>query len=375
MRTVYLVAAGRTPFGKRGGALKDAHPAELLGNLTRQLLETAGVEAADVAQVISGCVTKTGDQANSIGRTAWLTAGLPIEVPGVTVDARCGSSQQAAHYGAGLIASGSAEVIVANGIEIMSRHPLGQDVYEGWGDPLSPQYRDIFEVTSQGESAERIADKWQLDRDYLDDFALASQERAAAAIASGRFAEEIFPVGDVDTDGGPRPSTKEGLAALQPVFRPDGVLTAGNSSQITDGASAVILASEDYVREHALEPLAIVEHQALVGVDPVMKLTGPIPATLQILERAGLTPADIGVAEINEAFASVVGAWFKETGFTHEKTNPHGGAIALGHPVGATGTRLLGTAAHEMRLKGHERALVTMCCGGGLGTATILKAV
>jgi len=375
MSTVYLVTGGRTPFAKRGGALAQEHPAELLGHLTRSVLSDAGIPASDVDQVITGCVTKTGDQANSIGRTAWLTAGLPFETPGVTVDARCGSSQQAAHYGAGLIATGALDVVVANGVELMTRHPLGQDVHEGWGDPLSPEYRALYEVTSQGESAERIADRWGLDRTYLDELAVASQERAAAAIASGRLAKEIHPVRDVDTDTGPRPSTMETLGNLQPVFRPDGVLTAGNSSQITDGASAVVLASEAYVEEHGLEPLAIIEHQRLVGVDPVMKLTGPIPATNEILARAGLTPDDIGVAEVNEAFASVMGAWMKETGFTHEKTNPNGGAIALGHPVGATGTRLLLTAALELVLKGHERALVTMCCGGGLGTATILKAV
>jgi len=375
MNTVYLVSGGRTPFAKRGGALAGAHPADLLGNLTRSVLTAAGIPATDVDQVITGCVTKTGDQANSIGRTAWLTAGLPIETPGVTVDARCGSSQQAAHYGAGLIATGALDVVVANGVELMSRHPLGQDVHEGWGDPLSPQYRDLFEVTSQGESAERIADQWGLGRRYLDELAVASQERAATAIASGRFAREIHPVGDADADTGPRASTLEALGNLQPVFRPDGVLTAGNSSQITDGASAIILASESYVKKHGLRPLAIVEHQRLVGVDPVMKLTGPIPATKEILARAGLTPDDIGVAEVNEAFASVMGAWLQETGFTHDKTNPNGGAIALGHPVGATGTRLLLTAALELALKGHARALVTMCCGGGLGTATILKAV
>lgn len=372
---VYIVGGLRSPFARRHKELAEAHPAELLGAVTKAALEAAAIDPALVAQVITGCVTKTGDQANSIGRTAWLTAGLPYEVPGVTVDARCGSSQQAAHYGAALIASAQADVIVANGIELMSRHPLGQDVHEGWGDPLAAQYRDIYEVTSQGESAERIADKWDLGRDYLDDLALASQERAAAAISSGRFAREIHAIGDFSSDSGPRSSTKEGLAGLATVFRDDGVLTAGNSSQITDGASVVILASEKFVREHGLKPLAELEHQLLVGVDPVMKLTGPIPATQQILARAGLKVSDIGAAEVNEAFASVMGAWMKETGFSHEVTNVNGGAIALGHPVGATGARLLLTAAHELHVGGHERTLATMCCGGGLGTATILKAV
>jgi len=375
MNTVYLVGGLRTPLTRRKGDLAETHPAELLGNLTKNALAQSGVAPSDVGQVITGCVTKTGDQANSIGRTAWLTAGLPFQVPGTTVDARCGSSQQAVHYGAGLIASGVLDVVVGNGVEHMTRHPLGQDVGEGMGDPLAPQYRDIYEVTNQGESAERIADHWKLDRTRCDEIALASQERAAKAIASGRFEVEIDPVGDVTTDNGPRTSTMESLAGLKPVFRPDGVLTAGNSSQVTDGASCVILASERYVTEHGLTPLAEIEHQHLVGVDPVWKLTGPIPATKEILARAGLKASDIGTAEVNEAFASVLGAWLAETGIAHERTNVNGGAVALGHPVGATGGRLLLTAAQELRLSGHERALVSMCCGGGLGTATILRSV
>jgi acetyl-CoA acetyltransferase family protein len=372
---VYLLGGLRTPFARRKGDLADAHPADLLGTLTRNTLAAAGVAPEDVDQVITGCVTKTGDQANSIGRTAWLTAGLPFEVPGTTVDARCGSSQQAAHYGAGLIASGAVDVVVANGIEHMTRHPLGQDVGQGMGDPLSPQYRERYEVTSQGESAERIADHWKQDRVRCDELALASQERARNAIANGRLAVEIDPVGEFATDSGPRESSMAALGGLRTVFRPDGVLTAGNSSQITDGASCVVLVSESFAAGHGLSPLAQVEHQTLVGVDPVWKLTGPIPATRKILERAGLRPSDIGTAEVNEAFASVLGAWLEEIGYPHERTNVNGGAIALGHPVGATGTRLLLTAAHELRQGGHERALVTMCCGGGLGTGTILKAV
>lgn len=375
MGNVYLVGGLRTPFARRNGALADAHPAELLGTLTRNALTGVGVAAEDVDQVITGCVTKTGDQANSIGRTAWLTAGLPFEVPGTTVDARCGSGQQAAHYGAGLIASGAVDVVVANGIEHMTRHPLGQDVGEGMGDPLSPQYRDLYEVTSQGEAAERIAAHWKQDRVRCDELALASQERARKATASGRLAVEIDPVDEFTTDSGPRDSTMEALGGLRTVFRPDGVLTAGNSSQITDGASCIVLASEAFVAERGLTPLAQVEHQILVGVDPVWKLTGPIPATAKILARAGLRASDIGTAEVNEAFASVLGAWLEETGIPHERTNVNGGAIALGHPVSATGTRLLLTAAHELSRAGHEWALVTMCCGGGLGTGTILKAV
>ncbi|MCP9948292.1 hypothetical protein LUX39_08000 [Actinomadura madurae] len=287
MGNVHLLGGLRTPFARRKGALADAHPAELLGTLTKNTLTSVGVAPEDVDQVITGCVTKTGDQANSIGRTAWLTAGLPSEVPGTTVDARCGSSQQAAHYGAGLIASGAVDVVVANGVEHMTRHPLGQDVGEGMGDPLSPRYCDLYEVTSQGESAERIADHWKQDRVRCDELALASQERARDAIASGRLAIEIDPVGEFATDSGPRESTMEGLGALRTVFRSDGVLTAGNSSQITDGASCVVLVSESFAAEHGLTPLAQVEHQTLVGVDPVWKLTGPMPPPRRSLSAAG----------------------------------------------------------------------------------------
>jgi acetyl-CoA acetyltransferase family protein len=375
LNTVYLVGGLRTPFARRGGALALTHPADLLGTLTRNSLQSIGVDPVDVDQSITGCVTKSGDQANNIGRTAWLTAGLPPETPGTTIDAKCGSSQQAVHFGAGLIASGVVDVVVANGVEHMTRHPLGQDIGDGEGDPLSSHYRDIYEVTTQGESAERIADYWKIGRSQCDELAAASQQRAANAIASGRFEIEIDPVGEFKTDSGPRESSVESLSHLRPVFRPDGVLTAGNSSQITDGASCVILASDKYITAHALKPLAVIEHQVLVGVDPVWKLTGPIPATRAILARAGLRISDIDRAEVNEAFASVVGAWLSETGFSHEYTNVNGGAIALGHPVGATGTRLILSAARELLLGGHRRILVTMCCGGGLGTGTVLKAV
>lgn len=371
----YIIGGRRTPIGRRNGVLADSHPAELVGNLMKASLTELAIDPADVGQVILGCVTKTGDAANSIGRTAWLTAGLPYEVPGVTVDARCGSSQQAVHYATGLIASGMLDLVVCSGVEHMSRHPLGQDVGKDMGDPLSPAYRELYEVISQGESAERIAEQWNLDRHYLDELAVASQERAAAATESGRFKLEIEPVGPVTVDEGPRPSTLDALGKLRTVFRENGVLTAGNSSQISDGASCVVIASDRYVAAQGLNPIAEVEHQLLIGVDPVMKLTGPIPATQKILSRADLSVNDIDAAEVNEAFASVLGAWLAEIGYPHDRTNVNGGAIALGHPVGATGARLVLTAAHELQLKGHERTLVTMCCGGGLGTATILRAV
>ncbi|GGL12715.1 thiolase family protein [Nocardia jinanensis] len=376
MTDALIVGGARSPIGRRRGALADAHPAELLGTVITTSLSAAGIDPADVDQIIAGCVTTAGDQANNIARTAWLTAGLPIQVPGITVDARCGSSQQAVHFATGLVKSGAADLVVCGGVEHMSRHPLGQDVGTEMGQPLSPAYRDLFEVTSQGEAAERIAEIWKIDRAYADELALASQERAAAAIAAGRFDGEIAPIGDFATDEGPRPSTAAGLAGLKTVFRDadHGILTAGNSSQISDGASCVIVASGRYAAEHGLAPLAEIEHQLIIGVDPVLKLTGPIPATQEILKRSGLALSDIGAAEVNEAFASVLGAWLRELEYAHERTNVNGGAIALGHPVGATGTRLVLTSAHELRAGGHERTLVTMCCGGGLGTATVLKA-
>jgi acetyl-CoA C-acetyltransferase len=370
-----LLGGLRTPIAKRNGGLADQHPAELLGGLMHATLESLSVEPTDVDEVFVGCVTGTGDQGNNIGRTAWLTAGLPFSVPATTINAKCGSSQQAAHLGAALVASGAADVIVCAGVEHMTRHPLGQDIGTGMGDPYSPAYLSRYEATTQGEAAERIARQWHLDRGRCDEIAVASQERAAAAVARRRFEREILEVGNCRTDEGPRPSTPDSLRQLKPAFTSDGVLTAGNSSQIADGASCVVIASERYAVEHGLQPLAVVEHQCVVGVDPVLKLTGPMPATTTLLARSGLGVHDIDVFEVNEAFSSVVGAWIGELGVSLERVNVNGGAIALGHPVGATGARLLLTAAHELREAGEHRALVTMCCGGGLGIATILRAV
>lgn len=373
--TVAMVLGGlRSPIAKRNGGLADEHAADLLATLMHATLRSLGIDAADVNEVIVGCVTATGDQANNVGRTAWLTAGLPFSVPATTVNAKCGSSQQAAHLGAALVASGAADVIVCAGIEHMTRHPLGQDVGSGWGDLYPSAYLELYEATAQGEAAERIARRWSLDRQGCDEIALASQERAAAAVARGRFDREILEFKSCRADEGPRPSTVESLGRLKPVFAVDGVLTAGNSSQISDGASCIVIISERFAAQRGLVPLAVVEHQCVVGVDPVLKLTGPIPATTTILKRAECGIDDIGVFEVNEAFASVLGAWVSEFQVPLHKVNVNGGAIALGHPVGATGTRLLLTAAHELRESGVHRALVTMCCGGGLGTATILRA-
>jgi acetyl-CoA acetyltransferase family protein len=343
-----------------------------------EAMRRSGVEAGEVDQVVAGCVTQAGEQAVNIGRTAWLAAGLPETVPATTIDAQCGSSQQAVGFAASLVNSGLASVVLAAGVESMSRLPLRTAAKCGPGEPFTDAYRSRFEVISQGESAERIADHWGISRAECDDLALASQDSAARARDAGLFDQEIVPivtdVGTVAQDEGIRPSSADGLAALRPVFRPGGRHTAGNSSQISDGAAAILVASEEWAARRGLSALARVVDHVMVGVDPVMKLTGPIPATTRILERNGLSVHDIDLFEVNEAFASVVAAWAKELGAPSERTNVNGGAIALGHPVGATGARLITTLVHELRRAGGGRGLVTMCCGGGLGVATVLEA-
>jgi acetyl-CoA acetyltransferase family protein len=384
MNPVYIVGVLRTPIGRRNGALSTVESPGLLGTVLAEALARAGVVPGSVDQVLVGCVTQVGDQAYNIARIAWLTAGLPETVPGTTVDAQCGSSHQAVNLAAALIASGSCDLVVAGGVEVMTRHPLGANVAGGVGEPMGAEYRAHFEVTSQGEAAERIGDRWGIDRSECDALALRSQELAAAAWKQGRFAEEVLAVElldatqtqsvNLDHDEGIRPSTTETLAALKPAFRPTGRLTAGNSSQISDGASAVVLASAGAVARHGLDPLATITAQATVAVDPTIKLTGPIPATQAILARAAIGARDIALFEVNEAFATVIGAWLRETGVSLKRVNVNGGAIALGHPVGASGARLTTTAVHELRRRGGGRALVTMCCGGGLGTATLIEA-
>ncbi len=384
MEEVWVTAAVRTPIGKRGRALTEAHPAELLGGLIRGALDEIGLPADAVDQMLAGCVTQVGDQAYNIGRMAWLSAGLTADVPGTTLDAQCGSSQQAANMAAALIASGNADHIVVGGVELMSRHPLGSNVEGGLGEPMGRRYQELYEVVNQGESAERIADQWGVDRSECDEIALRSQERAAQAWASGRFDAEVRPVDLPSADGATRvrldrdetfrTTTLESLGALEPRFRPGGRHTAGNSSQISDGAACLVLSSASAARAAGLRPLAEITHQAMVGVDPVIKLTGPIPATRLLLRRSGLGPDHVSLFEVNEAFASVVAAWARELNIPDTKVNVNGGAIALGHPVGATGARLLATLVHELRRRGGGRGVVTMCCGGGLGTATMLLA-
>jgi acetyl-CoA C-acetyltransferase len=384
---VVIVEAVRSPLGRRNGGLAGVHPAELLGAVQRAAVERAGLDPERVGQVVGGCVTQTGEQTFNIARTAWLSAGLPIEVAGTTADAQCGSSQQATNLAAALVAAGVVDVALACGVESMSRVPLGAAVSQGPGRPLPKSYFDRFEFTSQFEAAERIADKWGISRADCDRFGLQSQQRAQAAWREGRFEREVLPIdapdleeGEptgtthrVDRDEGLRETSLEALAALKPVARPDGVHTAGTSSQITDGAAAVLLASASAAAELGLRPRARIVDQCLVGVDPVLMLTGPIDATHRLLDRNRLTMSEFDTVEINEAFASVVLAWEQELHPDPATVNPNGGAIALGHPVGATGARLVTTALHELERTDGRYGLVTMCCGGGLGTGTILE--
>jgi acetyl-CoA C-acetyltransferase len=388
MTDVVISEAVRSAIGRRGGGLSTIHPADLLGAVQAEAVRRAGVDPAEVDQVVGGCVTAVGEQSYNIARTAWLSAGLPLNVPATTVDSQCGSSQQAVNLGAGLIASGAADLVVACGVESMSRIPLGANTRAGPGRAIPKSYFARHEFTSQFEGAERIADKWGVTRSDADQFGLTSQLRARTARDQGWFEPEIFAVEapDVDDDGkptgsthlvaadeGPRETSLEKLAALKPVAREDGIHTAGTSSQISDGAAVVLLASPAKAAALGLRTRARITHQTLVGVDPVLMLTGPIDATQRVLDRASLSLADIDVVEINEAFASVVLAWERELHPDMDKVNPGGGAIALGHPVGATGARLVTTALHHLERTDATRALVTMCCGGGLGTATLLE--
>ena len=384
---VVIIEAVRSPLGRRNGGLASVHPVELLGAVQRETIERAGIDPGAVGQVVGGCVTQTGEQTFDIARSAWLTAGLPIEVAGTTVDAQCGSSQQATNLAAALIAAGVVDVALACGVESMSRVPLGVAVSNGPGRPLPKPYFERFEYTSQFEGAERIAEKWGISREDCDRFGLWSQQRAQGAWAEGRFEREVLPFDAPDLeDGKPTGSTHhvardeglretslKALAALKPVARPDGVHTAGTSSQITDGAAAVQLASADRAAELGLRARARVVDQCLVGVDPVLMLTGPIDATQRLLARTGMRMDDLDTVEINEAFASVVLAWERELHPDPERVNPNGGAIAIGHPVGATGARLVTTALHELERADGHFGLVTMCCGGGLGTGTIVE--
>ncbi len=392
MSNVVIVDAVRTPIGRRGGGLASVHPADLLGRVHKALIERTGIDPSIVEQVVGGCVSQIGEQSFNVTRTAWLAAGLPMSTAATTVDTQCGSSQQATNLAASLVGSGAVDVAVACGVEVMSRVPIGSNSSKklGYGVPIPKPYFAQYEMTSQFEGAERIADTWGITRDDTDRFGLASQERAARAWAEDRFAGQWLAVAapDLDDEGKPtgsthtvsrdegiRESTYEKLASLKPVARENGVHTAGNSSQISDGAAAVLMMTEEKAAALGLTPRARIVDTCLVGVDPVLMLTGPIDATQRLLQRNGLSIGDIDTFEINEAFASVVLAWAKEVGADLDRTNPNGGAIALGHPLGATGAFLMTKALYELERTGGRYGIVSMCCGGGLGTGTLIERI
>jgi acetyl-CoA acyltransferase len=384
--TAVIVDAVRTAGGKRNGKLRDWHPVDLAAETLGALVTRNGLDPALVEDVIMGCVMQAGEQGLNVGRNAALAAGFPESVVGTSVDRQCGSSQQSAHFAAQGVIAGAYDVVIAAGVECMTRVPMGASVSNGPGFPFGPRmmerYQPVGGLVPQGISAEMIAEKWALSREDLDRYSLESHRRAARATAEGRFDREIVPVTvEVDgtkdefrTDEGIRAdSTLETLAKLKPVFKPDGVVTAANSSQITDGAAALLIMSETKARELGLTPRARFHAFALAGVDPVTMLTGPIPATAKVLERAGMQLDDIDLIEINEAFASVVLAWEKEHHPDMDKVNVNGGAIALGHPLGCSGAKLMATLLNELERTGGRYGLQTMCEGGGMANATIIE--
>jgi len=384
-REVVIVEAVRTPVGRgheEKGYYKDTHPSNLLAKCYTEVIDRSGIEASEVEDVVAGCVQQFGEQAFNIGRNAWLEAGLPMTTPATTVDRQCGSAQQAVNFAAALVASGVHDVAIGSGVEHMGHISFadGIAVQQEHGMAFSPQLMERYNLVPQGISAEMIADKWEIPRSELDEIGLRSHQLAHQATEEGRFEREIVPFsvnGDTYvTDQGIRPDTTlEALSQLRPAFKEDGKITAGNSSQISDGAAAVLLMSREKAEEMGLTPRARVIDQTTVGVDPVMMLTGPIPATRKLLERNGMQIADIDLIEINEAFASVIAAWRRELEPDMDRVNVNGGAIALGHPLGSTGARLITTLLHELERSDKEVGLVTMCCGGGLGTGTLLQRV
>jgi acetyl-CoA acyltransferase len=391
MPNAVIVDAVRTPIGRRNGKLKDIHPVDLAAIPLKALVERNDLDPGLIEDVIMGTVMQTGEQGVNVGRNAALAAGFPEEVVGVTIDRQCGSSQQAAHFAAQGVIAGAYDVVIAAGVESMTRVPMGITSQQGPGKPFGPKMLERYSqgLVPQGISAEMIAEKWGLSREALDELSLESHRRAARATDEGRFESQIVPV-EVQTEDGVevmttdegirRDTSMEKLSSLQPAFKPDGVVTAGNSSQISDGAAAVLIMSEDKAEELGLEPMARFVSFSLAGVDPITMLTGPIPATSKVLERAGLSIDDIDLFEINEAFASVVGAWRMEHGGSDpdglwERTNVNGGAIALGHPLGASGARLLTTLVHELVRTGGRYGLQSMCEGGGMANGTIIERI
>ncbi|MGV2940141.1 acetyl-CoA C-acyltransferase [Mesobacillus sp. LC4] len=381
MREVVIVEAVRTPVGRRKGFLKDIRPDELAAQVLKEVVNRAGIDAGLVEDVILGCVTQSGEQAGDIARVAALTAGFPIEVPGTTIDRQCGSSQQAVHFAAQAILAGDMDVVIAGGVENMTRVPMGSNYQDA--NPFSPKLREQYDMIHQGLSAERIAEKYGFTRQDLDEFSAESHRRALKAQTEGYFKKEIMPLevtlenGEttlMTEDSGPREgTTPEVLAGLKTVFKEDGVIHAGNASQISDGAGVLLLMSREKAEELGLKPRFKVHTRVVVGSDPTLMLTGPIPATEKVLKKAGLKLEDIDVFEVNEAFAPVPMAWLKETGADPAKLNPNGGAIALGHPLGASGARLMISMIHELERTGGRYGLQTMCEGHGMANATIIE--
>jgi acetyl-CoA acetyltransferase family protein len=382
-RDVVIVEAVRTPIGRghrEKGYYKDTHPNALLARCYTEAIDRAGIEPGQVEDVIAGCVQQFGEQAFNIARNAWLQAGLPIETPATTVDRQCGSAQQAVNFGAALVAAGVHDVVIGGGVEHMGHIPFsaGMETQQKYGLAFTPELMEKHNIVGQGLGAEMIADEWEIPRSELDELAVRSHRLAHQATEEGRFEREIVPFsvnGDTFvSDQGIRPDTNlEALSHLKPAFKPDGKITAGNSSQISDGAAAVLLMSAQRASELGLKARARIVDQTTVGCDPVKMLEGPIPATARILERNGMTIDDIDLIEINEAFAPVVAAWAREHSPDMDRVNVNGGAMALGHPLGSTGARLITTLLHELERSDKEIGFVTMCCGGGLGTGTLIQ--
>ena len=393
MEDVVIVDAARSAVGRKKGSLGYVHPSDTLGPIMMKMLERNKVASDQVDQIVGGCINKLGAQGMNITRTAWLSHGGAEATPCITIDSQCGSSQEAVHLATSMLRSGMADVMIACGVENMTRLPIGSDAFglpKTFGKPISRSYFDSYEFISQFEGAERICEKYQVTRKDTDAFGLQSQERAKVAVENGHFDSQVIPleVPVFDEEGNrtdktvvfekdelPRDTSLEKLAELKPVAREDGIHTAGTSSQIADGASAVLMMTASKAEELGVKPLARIVDAQLVGCDPVLMLEGPIPVTEKMLEKTGLKIDDIDVFEVNEAFASVVLAWAKTVGADMSKVNPNGGAISLGHPLGATGCFLTTKAVHELHRSGGEYALVSMCCGGGLGTGTIIQRI
>jgi acetyl-CoA acyltransferase len=385
MREVVIVEAVRTPIGRRNGKLKDIHPVVLGSLVLQEIVKRAGITPDQVEDVVFGCVSQAGEQSLNIARSAWLTAGFPVTTPATTVDRQCGSSQQAIHFAANLISSGVCDITIAGGVESMTRVPMGSNAMSP-GSPFPPELMELYDLVPQGISAELIARKYGISRKQMDEFGVRSHKLAHEATERGHFKSQIMPI-DVslngnghselfDKDEGIRANASyETTAALQPAFNPEHSITAGNASQISDGAAAVLLMSLEKAKELGIRPRARIRAQAVVGTDPVLMLEGPIPGTAAVLKKAGLDLKSIDLFEVNEAFASVVLAWEKETGADINKTNVNGGAIAVGHPLGASGAILMNRLLYELERRDLRYGLETMCCGGGIGTATIIDRV